>query len=484
MNTKYPFIYPKKRSRLLLVYPPITKMERYGSNLGIFGGKQIPLGLYYLAAYVRENGFVVQALDAESLNINSELIVQRLRENRFNILGISVTTVAFHRGLALARFVKNLLPETIIIMGGPHVSCMPSHPLKFNAIDFAVAHEGEQTLVELLRLLEDGSDPKSIKGLGFRHNGKIVVNPKREYIRNLDFLPFPAYDQIPDIQMYTPPPFNYQKRPVANMITSRGCPNDCTFCENSTFGRKVRMRSAANIVDEIELLMDRYGIREIAFVDDTFTLNRRRILEIFELARKRRLDFPWTCMSRINTVDENLLRYMRDNGCWYIAFGIESGNPKILKEIRKKIDLADVQRTIDICHRLGIKTKGFFMVGHPKETVESIDQTIDFATRLKLDHIVVTVNTPMPGSYQYQHASEYGSLDDATWSAFNYWCPVFVPFGLSQEIILEKHREFLKRFYLRPVIIRRGLARSLKNPSDTLRQYFNMALDLMKYYAS
>ncbi len=485
MNTtmkEYPTLSSGKECRLLLVYPPITKMERYGSNLGIFGGKQIPLGLYYLAAVVREDGFGVQAVDAESLNMSPETILRKLRTERYNILGISVTTVAFHRGLALARFVKQHLPETIVVMGGPHVSCLPSHPLRFDAVDFAVTQEGERTLVELLRFLEAGKDPKTIKGLGFRHNGKIVVNARRNYIKDLDALPFPAYDMIPDVQLYTPPPFNYQKRPVANIITSRGCPNDCTFCENATFGRRVRLRSAENIVDEIELLMSRYGVREIAFVDDTFTLSRNRIRKIFELARKRRLSFPWTCMSRINTVDEALLGYMRDNGCWYIAFGIESGDPAILKEIRKNITLTDVRQVVDACWNLGIKTKGFFMVGHPGETVGSIDKTIDFAAGLKLDHIVVTVNTPMPGSYQYRHASAYGSLDDSVWSEFNYWRPVFVPFGLSRKLLVEKHREFLKRFYLRPLMLRRGLARSLKNPSNTLRQYRDMAKALFAYY--
>jgi radical SAM superfamily enzyme YgiQ (UPF0313 family) len=289
---------------------------------------------------------------------------------------------------------------------------------------------------------------------------------------------------IPDMRVYTPPPFNYTKRPVANVITSRGCPNDCTFCENSTFGRKVRLRSAENIVDEIEMLITRFGIKEIAFVDDTFTLSRRRIQNIFELARKRKLFFHWSCMSRINTVDECLLKYMKDNGCWYIAFGIESGDRDILKEIRKKINLNDARRTIATCNKLNIKTKGFFIIGHPKETIDTINKTIDFATSVDLDHIVVTINTPMPGSHQYRHAAEYGNLENVQWSQYNYWYPVFVPHGLSRSVILAKHREFLRRFYLRPVTILKGLKRSLKNPVNTIYQCFNMAQDLFGYLST
>ena len=222
------------------------------------------------------------------------------------------------------------------------------------------------------------------------------------------------------------------------------------------------MRTAENIVAEIELLMNRYGVKEIAFVDDTFTVHPKRIYDIFELVRSKGLQFPWTCMARIDTVDESLLRYMQKNGCWHISFGIESGDEQILKEIRKNIRLENVARAVDICHKLGILTKGFFIVGHPFETIETIDKTINFARRLKLDDVVVTINTPMPGSYQFEHAHEYGMLDTRSWAKFNYWNPVFIPWGLSKDILLSKHREFYRKFYLRPHILWRYFLSFLK----------------------
>lgn len=214
-----------------------------------------------------------------------------------------------------------------------------------------------------------------------------------------------------------------------------------------------RMRTAENIVAEIELLMNRYGVKEIAFVDDTFTVNPKRLYDIFDMARSKGLQFPWTCMARINTVDESLLRYMKENGCWHISFGIESGDERILKEIHKNIQLENVVRVTDVCRKFGILTKGFFIVGHPLETIETIDKTINFACRLKLDDVVVTINTPIPGSYQFDHAQEYGTLDTQSWEKFNYWNPVFVPHGLSQDILLSKHKEFYRKFYLRPQIL-------------------------------
>lgn len=465
--------------RIVLVYPNITKAERYRGNLGVFGGKQIPLGLFYLAGYLREHGCTVDAIDAEARNMPLERLVAHIREGRFDVLGISTTTVAFHRALELARAVKQALPDLPVVVGGPHVSSQPLHPLQFAEFDYAVRNEGEETLLEIVQMLENGSDPAAIRGLVWRRGATPVMNEARPYIQDLDGLPLPAYDLIPDLSVYSPPPFNYRKRPTANIITSRGCPNECTFCENTTFGRKVRMRSAASIVDEIEFLMSRHGVREIAFVDDTFTVRPQRIYEIFDLAARRGLKFPWSCMSRVNTVDEKLLRYMRANGCWYVSFGIESGDEDVLKVIRKNIKLPDVERVIDVSSRIGLRTKGFFIVGHPKETVATIDKTIDFARRLKLDHVVVTVNTPMPGTVQFEQAREYGSLDDSSWAAFNYWRPVFVPRGMTAEQLLEKHVEFLHRFYLRPRLLLHHGWTLAKDP-NTVVQLWHLATGLAR----
>lgn len=469
-----------RKHGILLTYPPISKMERYGSDLGVFGGSQIPLGLYYLAAYVRDRGWRCQAIDAEATGATYQDIIATMAKDDFHVLGISSTTVAFHRALELANAVKEARPETVIIIGGPHVSTQPDHPLQFDAFDYAVRNEGELTLMELLEVIEHRGDPSNIAGLTYRRNGEVVVNPPRDYIKDLDSLPFPAYDMIPDMGVYSPPPLNYKRRPVANIITARGCPNDCTFCENTTFGRRCRMRSAESVVDEIEMLIHKYGAREISFVDDTFTVKPKRIYEIFDIARKRGLHFPWSCMSRVNTVDEKLLTYMRDNGCWYIGFGIESGNEQILDVIKKKIRLTDVERIVKICGRLGIVTKGFFMIGHPMETEKTIDETIAFACSIPLNHVVVTINTPMPGTEQYKNADQYGTLDVSDWDEFNYWKPVFVPKGLTPEILLAKQKQFLRKFYIRPSNLWRQ-GRFILSSSANIRQMGQVLSGSLKY---
>jgi len=443
----------QRKEKILLAYPPITKFERYSSSIGSSGGQQIPLGLFYLASYLRQNGFEADVVDAEATAQSNEQIIERLRTGQFRVLGISATTVAFHHALELAEMVKSSLPQTIIVIGGPHISCEPSHPMKFSAFDFAVRNEGEETLTELMKAIRDERAFENIRGLIFRKNGQIIVNDKRSYIDDIDALPLPAYELISDFKHYNPPPCNYKKVPVANIITSRGCPNQCTFCDTTVFGRRIRFRSAESIVSEIELLVKQHGVKEIAFVDDTFTVSSSRIYELFDLVRAKGLRFPWTCMARINTVNEDLLRYMKNNGCWHISFGIESGDELVLKEIRKNLKIEDVKQVIDTCHRIGILTKGFFMIGHPLETLETIDKTIAFMKQLKLDDVVVTFNTPLPGTYQYDHASEYGQLDKSDWSNFNFWNPVFIPCGLTRDILLAKHRNFYRQFYLRPRII-------------------------------
>lgn len=429
-------------------------MERYSSTLGSVGGEQLPLGIYYLAAFIREHGFDVKVCDAEAEKLSLDAIIELLQDFNPAVIGISSTTVAFHRALELAETIKNTFKEMTVVIGGPHVTSNCRHAMSFSSFDFGVIGEGEITFLELLKALSNNTPVEQICGIAYKNNsGEVVQTPPRQYIANLDDLPFPAYDLVRDISVYAPPPSNYKTLPVMNIITSRGCPNDCTFCDRNIFGKKYRERSAQNVFDEIKYLHATYGVKELAFVDDTFLINKARVYELFDIIRQEGYFFPWTCMARINNVTYEFLKFLKNNGCWNIAFGIESADETILKVIKKNISPEKVRIVIDWCYELGIETKGFFIVGHPTETVESINKTIAFAVSLKLSAVVVTINTPIPGSQQYSEAQQYGTLDTTDWARFNYWRPVFVPFGLTQELLLKKQEEFYLRFYMRPRII-------------------------------
>lgn len=443
-----------ERKKFILIYPTITKLERYSSKIGAAGGAQIPLGIFYLAAYLRNHGWDVQVIDGEAEKLAAEQIVSRIKDFGARFIGISSTTVAFHRAIELARIIKKESSGSTLLLGGPHITSNVNHAMSCEVFDYGVLREGEITALELLDALVNGTPLDNIKGIAYRDSERrLVVTSNREYIADLDSLPFPAYDLIPDITSYTPPPSNYKTSPVINMITTRGCPHQCTFCDNNVFGRKYRERSAENVFMEIKFLREKYGVREIAFVDDTLLISKQRIYKLFELLDAGNFKFSWTCASRVNNVDYEFLKFIKSKGCWAIAFGIESGDEGILKTIKKDISLDRARDVIHWCRTLGIKTKGFFIIGHPTESIETINKTIALACELELDDVLVTFNTPIPGSQQYAEVDKYGILYKTDWSQFNCWYPVFVPFGLTQEILFQKHREFYRRFYLRPRMI-------------------------------
>jgi radical SAM superfamily enzyme YgiQ (UPF0313 family) len=438
---------------ILLIYPPISIQERYSSEIGYSGGRQVPLGVFYLASHVRQAGHLVRVIDGEAMGLSAADIASKMMEFHPDIVGISSTTVAFHRALEMAREAKSRIPDMPVVIGGPHVTAAIEDVMRHREFDIAVIGEGEATFTELIAALASGIDLAHVDGIAFRRRNDVVINPARSFISDLDTLPFPAYDLVSDFSLYNPPPMNYKMLPVANIITSRGCPNQCTFCDRSVFGQRLRQRSPKNIAAEIEFLWDHYHVREIAFVDDTFTINPKRIVELFNILDEKNIHFPWTCMSRVNTVNRENLEFMKSHGCWHISFGIESGNEQTLRHIRKNISLKTARECLEICRNIGILTKGFFILGHPTDTLESIEQTIRLALDLPLDDIVVTLNTPLPGTDQYKTANEFGHLESRDWSVFNMWNPVFVPRGLTNEILLSKHKEFYRRFYLRPRII-------------------------------
>jgi anaerobic magnesium-protoporphyrin IX monomethyl ester cyclase len=442
--------------KVLLLYPPISRMERYSSAIGSAGGQQIPLGVLYLASSLKESGYDTLVIDAEAEGLSADEVLARARDFAPDFIGISSTTVAFHRALEAADLFKRSLEDTPLVLGGPHMSADPGGAMSHDVFDYGVYGEGEVTLVELLDALRDGSPLNEIDGLAFRDpGGRVVVNKPRAYIPDIDEIPMPAYDQLADISLYTPPPSNYKTLPVINMITSRGCPSHCTFCDRSVFGQRYRQRSAESTVAEIKYLREKHGVREVAFVDDCFMLSKKRIHQIFDLLDEEGIHIDWTCMSRVGNIDREFLAYIKSRGCWHVSLGIESGDAEILRTIRKNISLEKAEQVVSWCSELGIRTKGFFILGHPGETEETLDRTIDLACRLKLDDLVATINTPIKGSPQYAEIEQYGTLDESDLSRFNYWQPVFVPSGLTSEILMRKHREIYRKFYLRPRVLTR-----------------------------
>ena len=439
---------------IVLVNPFITSQERYGRDVGDIGGHQMPLGIYYLAAFLRTHGFAVRVIDAEAENIPPDNIVENLRDTGARLVGITSTTVGFRNAALLAGLLRQGLPGVPLVIGGPHLTAMPVKTMETGLFDFGIVKEGELPLLKLCsHLLRGEGKIEDVPNLLRLGGGEVLESREFVVVTRLDDLPFPARDLCPDITIYRPPVGAYRKKPVANVITSRGCPYHCIFCDNNTFGRKVRFFSAEYVAAEIRTLVRDNGIREIAFLDDTFVLDKARLRKIFEILRGDGISFPWTCMTRVNNLDRETLAFMKANGCWQIRVGVESGNQGVLDFIEKGITLEQVRQVTAWCRELKIRTTGFFMIGHHIDSPATLDETIEFALSLPLSDVVVTINTPMPGTKSYALAREYGEYWEGDWNSLNYWTPVFVPKNLTRELMLRKQAEFYRRFYLRPRVL-------------------------------
>lgn len=444
---------------IALIYPNISVRERYGADIGEIGGRQAPLGVLYLSSFLKKNGHNICVIDAAAENLSDNEVLRRLKNHKTEIVGISSTSVALRNSQKLADAIKAEIKSIITIIGGSHISSDPESFKEMPQFDFAISGEGEHAFAKFADAVKNGADFLAVSGLIWKKNDELQIN-SGEYIEDLDTLPFPDRDAIPKISLYRPPIGCYLREPVVSIITSRGCPYKCIFCDKSVFGNKIRFFSTEYVLSEIELIIKKYGARELAFLDDTFPCNKTRFYSILEGIIKKNFKIKWSCMANANDLDKDTVKLMQKAGCWQIAIGIESGDDKILTLIKKKSKTDEIAKIAEIAHREGIYVKGFFMLGHPGETEKTIEKTKNFALSLPLTDVTCTIATPIKGSEFYKIASseKYGKFNtSAEQSKFNYWTPVFIPKHLTPEILLKKQKEFFKKFYLRPKVLWRQL---------------------------
>jgi len=440
--------------KITLINPPLSMEERYGVYSKA-GSKLPPLGLCNLAAVVREAGHHVNIIDAPASKYGLKETFKMITDYNPALIGITAVTVSIDNAAQLAKYIKEKKYDAPIVLGGPHVTAVPSKTLEiFPQFDIAVIGEGEETFLELVNTWDSLKDLKEIKGLAFRKDSDINFSGHRPFIDDLDKLPLPSWDILPDFPAaYAQSAMRSHRFPSASLITSRGCFGKCTFCDNSLFGRKIRHHSAEYVIKMIKHLINEYKIKEISFYDDNFIVSAKRISKICETIINEKLDISWTCDARVDVVrSPETLKMLKKAGCWEICYGIESGTQKILDEEKKNISISQIKRVVEWSAKAGLKVKGFFMMGHPLETEETMKETIKFAKELPLTNAHITFVTPLPGSELYKTAHNYGSLND-DWRKMNMWTPVFIPFGLSESILQKYKNRFFREFYLRPRII-------------------------------
>lgn len=415
-----------------------------------------PLGTLYVAAALKQAGHAVRFLNGAFLN-HAEIL--RAAENeKPDFIGLYSTTFGWPKARRTIRDLKTRLPATFMAVGGPYPIALPEQCLEdCPELDAVVTGEGEQTVVELLERLGTGTTLAGLQGIAYRDGATIVTNPSRPLMDDLDSLPFPARELLGESARYIPAPATYKRKPVAVIMTSRGCNRRCIYCFQLDKSRQsgIRFRSVANVQDEIELCL-RQGYREIKFIDETLAGDYDRAMQLAEGIRARKLDFTWFASACVNQVDKPLLKAFREAGCWAILLGAESGVQKNLNTIRKGITLEQIRRAVRTAREVGIKVFTPFIFGLPGETYAEGLQTIKFACELQPDVANFHCLTPFPGTELYDNIHKYGTLSGSL-SDFTYQGRAFVPYTMSREEIADLRQLAFRKFYSRPGYLWRRL---------------------------
>ncbi|HHT78679.1 MAG TPA: radical SAM protein [Actinobacteria bacterium] len=443
---------------ILLVRPVTNKMPIIIPNLG----------LAYLSSQLKKHGHSVTILDCAKLNYGYKDFKNFLDSGNFDIAGFQLFTCDFSSVLKMAGIVKEVNSDIITIAGGPHISGLPEHTMKeIVNLDYGFYGEAEIGIVKFCEYISGkGKDKEKettgksdIPGLIFRKGDEILVN-ERNAIENLDSIDFPDWESIdPNTYPHAPHGTFTKSLPTAPIITSRGCPYSCTYCGvKSTTGRRLRMRSPENIISEIELLIKKYGVKEVHIEDDNFTFNRERVVEFCNLLLDKNIKINWACPNgvRLDTLDEELLKLMEKSGCYSFAVGIESGSPGILKDMRRQVTVEKMREKIMlIANTTKIKMTGFLMAGYPTETIEDIEKTIKFVNSLPLNRAQYSNFLPLPGTKIFDDLMEKGEIDlkSLSWDNFQDNAITYSPPGISLKQLHKILKSAFYRFYFRPRII-------------------------------
>lgn len=434
-----------KINKVLLVNPCLSFAKEVNEKI-IYP----PINLAYLASFLNKNGFECKILDASLLKLRNEETVGKIKALQPDIVGLSINIANVKGSIDLARRIKSELKIPIVV-GGPFASSSYEKILKTGVIDAVIRGEGEITFLELVK---DFSNFSKIQGLSFLKDGRMVSTPDRQLIKDLDTLPFPTYDSLPDLSLYRG---RARRNPLLPILTSRGCPFQCIYCNKTIFGTSFRKRSPENVINEIDFIVNKYGVKQIDIFDDNFTLDIKRAEKILDLIIKKQYDLVFNFPNglRADALTPTLVKKMSQAGVYKVAIGIESGDEHILKIIKKSLDLKKVETAVKLFKKEGILVTGFFMVGFPYETAQTMQKTIDFAKRLDVDFANFAMVVPFPGTELYNMISEKGkftqSFDEGLESGYYTIREGYFEFGeLKKETILEYQKKAYKQFYFRP----------------------------------
>ncbi len=435
---------------VLLINPPKLTKEIY--NIYSYGAPILPpLGLCYLATALLKDRHKVKIIDAAAERIRFNEIKKEIIDFSPAIVGITSTTASYKSACKIIYMIKRIDRNITTILGGAHVSSRPYETiLECEDLDIAVINEGEHTIREVAKTVEEKKSLSSIKGIYYRKEGNIIANYPREFEDNIDIFSFPKRELLKSLRLYHHAPTRSPHRLATSMITSRGCPFRCSFCQQSIFGRRWRGHSPAFVVDEMRILTDEYKVKFISIEDDNFAFDRNRVMEICRRIINNRITVEWGCSVKIDSLDSELLRAMRGAGCKNIYIGIESSSDRILNLYQKRDKRDKLINVINMIKKMNFNLYGAFILGAPTETINEMNDTIRFAVSLPLDGVSFSLFVPYPNTILRNLAFRKGTVSE-DWDNYSGHSPVpaYVDNGFTPEKIVRIQKLAYLRFYFR-----------------------------------
>lgn len=442
--------------------------------------KTLPLSLAYIAAVLERDGHIIQVVDYQ---VDKSKITDVFKEFAPDIVGITAYSKEFTHALKIMKDISHIDKNISVIIGGPHVNAYQEKVFEQTDLpDYLVLQEGEETIRELVTCLENNYDVKKVNGIIYREDREnIVRTEKRSFIKDLDNLPFMALRYFKVVKYY-PEAGTFRRLPSVTMVTSRGCPYQCTFCNTDLFGKNVRLRSAENVVDEIEYIVKTYHAKEINFCDETLTINRQRMFQICEGILQRNLKIEWKCSTRVDQVDADLLKFMKKSGCFLIGYGVESGSQRVLESLKKGITLEKIRNAFYETRKAGITSMAYFMMNVPGETIEDIEQSIKFSREIKPDFLNFELIKPYRGTELRDIIENAPNITINTelwdkWEEYSAGNRLFyVQKGVPKEYLHDAYKRAVKNFYLNPQFIFKAILqiRSFRQLKSYVRSFLNM----------
>lgn len=442
--------------KILLVNPLYQNMNIAPSYFGFktyMRADYPPVGLSYIASVLENKGYNVKIIDSFIQSYTLSDIKKEIISFDPDVIGISATTQVIYEANAIVKIAKEINPNCLTIIGGPHVTYMSDHTLNENPyLDIVLRGEGEQTIIEILESKREKWN--EITGISYKYNNKIFENPNRDYIQNLDTIPFPAYHLLPlkKYKIYGHLRDDWiSGKSFCGIFTARGCPFKCAFCAASILGVKCRLRSPQNIIEELRILRDKYYKKEIEFLDSTFTINKERTEEICRLIRQEKIDISWFCSTRVDRFNKKIAKTLVNSGCHTVLFGIESGVQHTLDFLNKNFLLDDATKAVKIAKEEGLQTIASFIIGSPYETKKMINQTIKYAKKINPTAAIFHPLTPFPGTQIYKIAKEKNLILTEDLSNYNFVSSCILKNeNISKKELLSLLKKAYIEFYLKP----------------------------------